>query len=134
MSQTIQAYFYTENEAEDVRIKLQAYPVERIEIGVLPDTLDRDTPLLYPFAIAGAEPSGVYVAGASGTGAASGDASTAGAFFGLRFLDAEANDQSGDGVEDRTLRYSLSVTVREEDYDEAVHLIRRNQGHVAAGD
>ncbi|UUZ83013.1 hypothetical protein LJK88_03295 [Paenibacillus sp. P26] len=75
MSKQVQAYFHTENEAEDVRIKLQAYPVDHIEVGAAPEALDRGTPLLFPFAAAAgtaAGPVGGYVAGATGTGATAG--------------------------------------------------------------
>lgn len=134
MSKQVQAYFHTENEAEDVRIKLQAYPVDHIEVGALPEALDRGTPLLFPFAAAAgtaAGPVGGYVAGATGTGATAGDASAAGAYIGFRSLDADLHDHDGDGVDDRVLQYSLSAQVRDEDYEEVVHLIRRNGGHVA---
>lgn len=133
MSRMVQAYFHTENEAEDVRIRLQGYKVENIEIGALPEALDRNTPLLIPIAFAGSTaggPVGGYAGGSTGTGATAGDASAAGAYIGLRELDAERHDHDHDGVDDRELRYSLSVQVQEADYGAVVDLIRRNRGHV----
>lgn len=125
----IQAYFHTENEAEDVRVKLQTCKHENLEIGALPEPLDREIPLLLPLAFA----AGTY-GGPVGNGYAPGittGAAAAGTYVGLRSLDEEAHDRNEDGVDDRALLYSLSVQVPEEDYIEAVELIRHEGGHVA---
>ncbi|MCM3272523.1 hypothetical protein [Paenibacillus elgii] len=135
MSRPIQAYFHTENEAEDVRIKLQTYRVEQVEIGQLDEAPDRDMPLLFPIAIAvvgtGTIPAGVGYAGSEAGLIAATGAATAGAYLGFRTLDEAGHDKDGDGVDDRELRYALSAKVAEEQYDEIVDLIRRHQGHVA---
>ncbi|OXM82830.1 hypothetical protein [Paenibacillus rigui] len=124
------AYFYTENEAEDVRLKLELYKHEQLEIGALPEALDRGTPLLLPFAFAAGSSSGP-VGGGYAVGSGSSETASAGAFFGLTSLDAEEHDRNRDGIDDRALLYSLSVRVREEDYLEVVDKIRRSGGHVA---
>ncbi|MFB6364207.1 hypothetical protein ACFCP7_09105 [Paenibacillus elgii] len=133
MSKAIQAYFHTENDAEDVRIKLQTYRVEQVEIGELDEAADRDTPLLFPIAIAGAGtiPVGVGYAGSEAGPIAATGAAVAGDYLGFRTLDEAGHDQDGDGVDDRKLRYVLSTKVAEEQYDEIVDLIRYHRGHVA---
>lgn len=135
MSRPIQAYFHTENEAEDVRIKLQTYRVEQVEIGELDEAPDRDTPLL-PVAVAGAGtvPAGVGYAGSEAGPIAATGAAAAGAYLGFRTLDEAGHDKDGDGSDDRELRYALSARVAEEQYDEVVEMIRRHQGHVAKPD
>ncbi len=132
MSKPIQAYFHTENEAEDVRIKLQTYRVERVEIGELDEGPDRDTPLLFPIAVAGAGiiPADVGYAGSEAGPIAATGAAAAGTYFGFRTLDEAGHDKDGDGVDDRELRYALSAKVAEEQYGEIVDLIRRHRGHV----
>ncbi|MCP3775142.1 hypothetical protein NLX71_17870 [Paenibacillus sp. MZ04-78.2] len=133
MSRPIQAYFHTENEAEDVRIKLQTYQVEQVEIGKLDEAPDRDTPLLFPIAIAGTGtiPVGVGYAGSEAGPIAATGVAAAGAYLGFRTLDEAGHDKDGDGVDDRKLRYALSTKVAAEQYDEIVDLIRRHRGHVA---
>ncbi|WP_269869325.1 hypothetical protein [Paenibacillus caseinilyticus] len=127
----IQAYFHTENDAEDVRIKLQAYPVQSIEVGELPDPLDRETPLLLPFALAGGTAGTTTGAGyVGGVGAVNTGADAAGAFVGLRAADDALHDRDGDGRDDRALRYVLTAHIGEEAYEEVVDLLRRSGAHV----
>ncbi|MDF2963273.1 MAG: hypothetical protein K0S39_5008 [Paenibacillus sp.] len=124
MTKSIQAYFRTENEAEDVRILLQKYDTDMLEVGPIEDGTNLERGVYVPLA-AGISTNGT---GNSGTGAAGAvsDANT-----GLAPL---AGFASLDNDEDHDLHYVLSVQVNDADYNEIVHLIRSNQGHVARPD
>ncbi|AFC33142.1 hypothetical protein PM3016_6517 [Paenibacillus mucilaginosus 3016] len=127
----IEAYFHTENDAEDVRIKLQAYPVDSIEVGELAEPLDRGVPLLLPFALAGGTTGTATGAGyLGGVGAVNTGADAAGAYVGLRTADDALHDRDGDGRDDRELRYVLTANIGSEAYEEVVDLLRRSGAHV----
>jgi hypothetical protein len=121
VTKAIQAYFRTENEAEDVRILLQKYDTDMLEVGVIEDGVNRDD-LFLPLA-AGFTSNGTGLNGA-GAAAAVRDGDTA-AIPLLGFAAAQ-DDEASD-----KLHYALSVQVNDSDYDEIVLLIRSNQGHVA---
>jgi len=130
MKKRVQAYFHTENEAETVRIKLQAYNIDKLEIGALPEPLNRKVPLLIPFGAA-ADPNAGPVGGGYAGGSSSTDSAAAGAFIGFRSIDELAHDRNYDGADDRELLYSLSLQTTEADYGEVVKMIRSNGGHIA---
>ncbi|ULL16237.1 hypothetical protein DVH26_18365 [Paenibacillus sp. H1-7] len=130
MTRSIQAYFHTENETEDVRIKLQKYNIDQLEIGALPEPLHKKVPLLIPLASASGEETGT-AGGSYAGGSLPSSGSAAGAFVGFRSIDQLEHDSNHDGVDDRELLYSLSLKVSELDYNEAVKVIRSNGGHVA---
>lgn len=130
MTRQVQAYFHSENEAEDARIKLQTYNIDRLEIGALPEPLNSKVPLLIPFATAAgadsATPGNSYAGGSSPA-----DGSAAGALIGFRSIDELGHDRNRDGVDDRELLYSLSLQASDMDYNEVVKVIRSNGGHIA---
>ncbi|MCR8634043.1 hypothetical protein [Paenibacillus radicis (ex Xue et al. 2023)] len=123
MIKSIQAYFRTENEAEDVRILLQKYDTEMLEIGVIQeDGMSGNSELVVPLG-AGIAPSGTGGSGAIVYAESSGEY-------------APLLGVSLDGEDDELERfhYVLAVQVNEKDYDEVVSLIQNNQGHISTTD
>jgi hypothetical protein len=122
MTKPIQAYFQTENETEDVRILLQAFATDLIEVGMIgdehPEGLRFNMPLGAAIGIHGVKGGGLNnvvvaaVAAGSGTTPVIGD------------LD------KGEELDTKHLHYVLSAKVSDENYEEAVALIHRNKGHV----
>ncbi|WP_068774709.1 hypothetical protein [Paenibacillus sp. FJAT-26967] len=133
MSKHIQAYFRTENDAEDVRIRLQTYQAEQIEVGET-EGLDRQTGILAPFGYAGT--SGNIAVPGTPVGTSSGPAGFAAVNNGEAEHDPDKivrgqNDSLFGGDDDyENLRYVLSAKVPENDYQEIVELIRNNNGYV----
>ncbi|WP_159888521.1 hypothetical protein [Paenibacillus puerhi] len=131
MSKPVQAYFHNESEAEHVRILLQTYPVEQLEIGMIQDGPDRDSLLLPLGATVGSGDVAVGAPGAAyGAGGAGGNAPAAAAFIGLNEADRLRHDDNRDGIDDREHRYVLSAQVAPSDYPQIVELIRSNGGSV----
>lgn len=115
MTQSIQAYFRTENDAEDVRILLQKYDTEWLEIGELLGEGGVDS-LTVPLA------AGIQPDGSGSTGAVT----LAGSSAGLDPLFGASLDDEADRY-----HYVLSVQVKDEDYDEVVQVIESNKGYVS---
>ncbi|SEF60918.1 hypothetical protein [Paenibacillus sp. UNC499MF] len=144
MSKHIQAYFRTENEAEDVRIRLQTYSVEQLEVGETQGSVSR-TGLIAPPAFAGGTSGAVGVPGAT-----IGTSPSPGGFIPVRAAeDRHDPDRTirgeddgpladlifGDGDDDAdNLRYVLTAKVRDSDYTEIVEIIRSNKGYVESID
>jgi len=120
VTQSIQAYFRTENEAEDVKILLQRYEINNLETGRTGQDQDGNG-LFVPLA-AGIATNGTGTSGA-GTAAAVNDNNAGAALFGFSALNDEVDDSDN-------MDYVLSVQVNDEDYEEIVHLIRSNNGHI----
>ncbi|NHN30862.1 hypothetical protein [Paenibacillus agricola] len=118
MSKHIQAYFHTENEAEHVRILLQTYNIEALEVGKLDDGYQGDRRVIVPVFGVGSDTT-------SGTGVTGNETGVAPAAV-MGGVDDDDLDMDGH----RNLHYVLSVKVQEEDYEEIRNLIRRNSGHV----
>ena len=121
MTKPIQAYFHTENEAEDVRILLQAFAADVIEVGAVEGEHTEGLRFIVPLA-----------AGAGSNGVGGGFNSSAAAAFAAR---SDTTPSTGDlekenYLDAKHLRYVLSTQVRDDDYDAAIALIHRNNGHV----
>lgn len=117
MTQPIQAYFRTENDAEDVRILLQKYDTEELEIGVMQGEGGVDS-LTVPLA------AGIQPDGSGSTGAVTLAGSSAGFDPLLGALDDEEDEAD-------QYHYVLSVQVKDEEYDEVVQVIENNKGYVS---
>lgn len=130
MGKRLQAYFHTEDDAEHVRILLQAHHVDQLEVGSVQDMPGREV-LLMPLTPTVGSGS-VGIAGSSGLSTGHPGAGAPGAFVGLQALDLDGlgNDRDGDGVDDRELRYVLSARVDDAEYGKVVELVRSNSGHV----
>ncbi|MED4602669.1 hypothetical protein P9314_18635 [Paenibacillus validus] len=126
MSKRLQAYFQTEDEAEHVRILLQAHRADQIEVGAVGDTPGRDVLLMPLSATVGS--GSVGVAGSSGLSTGHPGEGAPGAFVGFHALDEPGRDRGGE--DDRELRYVLSAHVDEAEYEKVAELVRRNSGHV----
>jgi hypothetical protein len=122
MTKPIQAYFNTENEAEDARILLQTLAADMLEVGETGDDHLNGVRFLVPFAASEGTIGGT---GAINTGAGVAATNTTPI---VGDLDTHRRDNLG------SLRYVLSGKIREEDFDEAVSMIQRNNGHVLALD
>lgn len=132
MSQMIQAYFKTENDAEKVRIQLQKLDTESIEIGELEDPI-QSSELFAPFAI-------LPTSGTTGTGgggltneSAGVGGNAFGPYIGFQELGRSIDDHDDPGEAPESLdecRMVLSVRVEDEDYREAMHIIAQNEGLV----
>jgi hypothetical protein len=116
MAKHIQAYFETENEAEHIRVLLQTYNTEDLEVGKLADGHLGGRNIIVPIAAVGGS-----------TGAGIGLNGSGGGVAPLAAVSA-ADDELWDG--DNNLHYVLSAKVLEEDYEEIRNLIRHNRGHV----
>ncbi|SDD62057.1 hypothetical protein SAMN02799630_05643 [Paenibacillus sp. UNCCL117] len=132
MSKHVQAYFHNESEAEHVRVLLQTYPIQHVEIGAIQEAPDRNFLLLPLGATVG---SGDVAVGATGAaygagGGAGSQAGAAAAFVGLNEAERMGHDDNRDGVDDRELQYVLSAQVQAADYMQIVELIRSNGGAV----
>ncbi|WJH35309.1 hypothetical protein N6H14_04445 [Paenibacillus sp. CC-CFT747] len=133
MGRKIQAYFHTENEAEDARIRLQTITTEGLEVGELQGGYSGGAPLLVPFALGatnGTSGVGGYVGGSAATGSGADNGSGLAAFVGLNELDKDIHRDSHYDGDPADLRYVLTAEVSTEDWPEAVHVIRSNHGHV----
>ncbi|MDD9267416.1 hypothetical protein ACFPES_10315 [Paenibacillus sp. GCM10023248] len=119
MSRMIQAYFHTENQAEDARVLLLKFNPEHMEIGALPEGYGGGGRLLLPMV--------------EGGGIVS-ESSSNNRFGMVNVLPtaAPAAEHYADDGDAAKLRYVLSVKVDDGHYLEAVGLIRRNHGHLEA--
>ncbi|TXK83718.1 hypothetical protein [Paenibacillus sp. N3.4] len=128
MSKMIQAYFHTENEAEDARISLLKYDPELLEVGSLEAGYSGEGRLLIPL-IAGAGS-----VGGSGINNGVGIVGSYGAVASLLGDDVSIHDPAyTDEFKEEDLKdlhYVLSAKVKEADYSEAVSLLRHNHGHL----
>ena len=146
MGRKLQAYFLTENDAEDVRIRLQGYGVRHLEVGKL-DSPYSGVPLLFPiFGVAGNNGTGIGNGSVTGTGTNAGAGAVAAGVAGMEgrgiFGLADDADDHNDHIHEDShghvdygdLHYTLTADVVPEDYDRVVDLIRRNNGHVEVFD
>jgi hypothetical protein len=122
MSKPVQAYFNTESEAEDAKILLQTLAVDMLEIGETGDEYLNGVRFIVPFFASEGTLGGT---GAMNTGAGVAVTNTTPIVGDLDTNKRENLDN---------LRYVLSGKVRNEDFDEAVTMIQRNNGHVLALD
>lgn len=157
MSKKIQAYFKTENEAQDVQIRLHTYNVKKLEMGEISDNVGDGIPLIIPY-VAGTStttPAGTG-AFASGDSVSAADSGVIGPFIALdqirhegnpeiardrerqRFNEKENDDRGrlddfyiGDR---RELRYIVSGEVKDSEYEDVVSIIRHNGGHIEVMD
>ncbi|MFZ4452396.1 hypothetical protein [Salibacterium aidingense] len=104
MAENLQAYFYSENDAEDVRIKLQKLKVDNVLVDHIPD--GTDFTVLVP------------LQGAS-TGSGAG-----GIVPGAVSLH---KDDKGDG---KDLNHIVQFEVEEKDKPEALAIIKENNGYM----
>lgn len=152
MSKQIQAYFKTEDDAEQAKTKLIGIETEHLEVGRLGNALEGNRRILLPFAPAGMTGNGVTTGSASAAGV-SGAAYTPPVVMSVDD-DEGARDRDGYAageppVENRTaedvllpdsmdlyadryddLEYVLSCKVRDEDYANVVNTLRNHGGHV----
>jgi hypothetical protein len=117
MSKSIQAYFNTENEAEDAKILLQTLAADMLEVEETGEEELEGVRFIMPFA----EAAGTMENGAMRHSAGAAILHTAPAAGDLDAGESENLDH---------LRYVLSGKVRDIDFDEAVAIIYRNHGHV----
>ncbi|MBP1962201.1 hypothetical protein [Paenibacillus aceris] len=117
MSRMIQAYFHTENQAEDARVLLLKYDPEMLEVGRLSEGYGGSGRLLLPFMEGGGLISEANMNNK----------------FGFVDVLPTAAPVSSDDVNDgdvHALHYVLSAKVADADYAGAIDLIRRNHGHL----
>lgn len=122
MTRPVQAYFNTESEAEDAKILLQTLAADMLEGGETGDEHLNGVRFIAPFTAAQGTLGG---SGAINMGAGAAITNTTPIVGGL---DTNKQENLND------LRYVLSGKVRDEDFDEAVTMIQRNNGHVMALD
>ncbi|BFT71214.1 hypothetical protein [Paenibacillus sp. P36] len=117
MSRIIQAYFHTENQAEDAKVLLMKYNPEMLEVGSLEGGYNGSGRLLLPILDGGGL---VSEANMNNSYAMVGTLPTAAA-------------NSSDYASDRdttALHYVLTAKVAYADYSGAAEIIRRNHGHL----
>ncbi|MDB5085559.1 MAG: hypothetical protein JWN30_2445 [Bacilli bacterium] len=114
MSKKIQAYFNNESDALNVKDQLLKYDNNVVEIGVTEDTMEDIDQFELPFAI------GTINQGIGVTGSLSDLSATT----------LEEWEQGTTGANYRNFHSVLTAKVKDENYEEVVDLIRRNQGHV----
>jgi len=152
MSKQIQAYFKTEDDAEQAKTKLIGIRTEQLEVGRVGTALEGNRRILLPFAPAGMTGSGVT------TGSASAAAGVSGAAYPLPVVmsaDDEEGDRNGarrtveeasmnrteddgpvldseDVFADRydDLEYVLSCKVQDREYADVVNTLRNHGGYV----
>lgn len=145
MSRQIQAYFRTEDEAEGARTKLLTYNTEQLEVGELQDSLRNGGHILVPLVPWSNSGTGGATSGVNGMGAPGGVVGAPGVIVGARdtSLDVDSDhpdshDAHRDGWREADvadgdyddLHYTLTVKVRDEDYEQIVHDLRANNGYV----
>ncbi|AYB45762.1 hypothetical protein [Paenibacillus lautus] len=145
MSRQIQAYFRTEDDAEGARTRLLTYNTEQLEVGQLQDSVRGGGNILVPLVPWGNAGTGGATAGATTMGAPGGVVGAPGVIVGARDTSRDiaqdqlgSDDLPGDGWREADvtdgdyddLRYTLSVKVRDEDYDQIVHDLRANNAYV----
>jgi hypothetical protein len=125
----IQAYFRTENDAEDARVRLIPYRAIQVEVGRLSEGLDRSVPLIVPFGMDGSL-SGVGSPNVPAGGPALGTA----AYTAFRPLETAGLDDEDGDLDRGALTYTLSAKVDPADYEEVIRVLRENRGHVVKFD
>lgn len=132
MSQMIQAYFKTENDAVKARIQLEKLDVDNLEIGEL-DTPVQSSNLFVPLAV-------LPTSGTSGTAGGGITNDTAGAggsgfgpYLGFQELSRSLDDHDDPGEAPENLsecNMVLSVSVKDSEYKEAMQIIADSEGLV----
>ncbi|NOU86576.1 hypothetical protein GC102_12445 [Paenibacillus sp. LMG 31460] len=117
MSRMIQAYFHTENQAEDAKVLLLKYSPEILEVGRLPDGFNGTGRVLLPFV------DGV------GTGGETNLNNGVGIVGLMPTVETHSSEAYRDEDED-ALHYVLSAKVSDADYPAVVDLLRRNHAHM----
>ncbi|MFD2613857.1 hypothetical protein [Paenibacillus gansuensis] len=129
MGKQIQAYFRNENDAVDVRSKLNKYNATAVETSELPEAINGDdSRFLFPV-VAAAAPGhttgiGNLVAPAGVPGVAAGTVGT------LGILDVSGQNTFGIDDNAHKLTHTITAEVAEEDYEDVVNTIRQNHGYV----
>lgn len=116
MSRTIQAYFHTENQAEDAKVLLLKYSPVMLEVGRLPDGFNGTARVLLPFV------DGV------GTGGETNLNNGVGIVGVMPTVETHSSDYRDE--DEDVLHYVLSAKVSDADYPAAVDLLRRNHAHM----
>ncbi|WP_226585077.1 hypothetical protein [Halobacillus litoralis] len=111
MSKAIQAYFQTENDAESAKVDLQSLSVQQETVEAIPEDADL-TPV-------------VPVAGSANTG---------GGTFSFTDVVSPKKDQHGPLSDQRHLTHVLHFTIKEEEYDRALSIIKNHDGHMNKSD
>ncbi|WP_438347079.1 hypothetical protein ACP8HI_15270 [Paenibacillus sp. FA6] len=127
MSKQIQAYFQTEDQAEGAKTSLLAFKTENLEVSKLENAITRDTNLLTPL-VAISPSDNMNTIGTLGM-------SGAGGVVGNNIVPIVMdNDPQSDMTTDNFegLNYVLVVKVEDENYDEIVQSLRRNNAHIEA--
>ncbi|MYL38318.1 hypothetical protein [Halobacillus litoralis] len=111
MSKTVQAYFQTENDAESAKADLQSLSVQREMVEAIPGDVDL-TPV-------------VPVAGSANTG---------GGTFNFTEVITPKHDREEALSDKRHLTHVLHFSVKEEEYERAVGVIKDHNGHMNRND
>jgi hypothetical protein len=122
MFKPIQAYFNTESEAEDAKILLQTLAADMLEVGETGDEHLNGVRFIVPFTASEGTLGGTSSMN-TGVGAAVTNTTP-------KVGDLDTNKRENLD----NLRYVLSGKVKDEDFDQAVTMIQRNNGHVLALD
>ncbi|UKS30822.1 hypothetical protein LOZ80_18530 [Paenibacillus sp. HWE-109] len=117
MSKMIQAYFHTENQAEDAKVLLLKYNPDKLEVGRLPEGYTGNGRVLLP--LVDGVGTGTAVNPTNGVGVV-GVMPVVGALDSERYLEEDED----------SLQYVLSAKVNDADYLGAVDLLRRNHAHL----
>lgn len=117
MSRMIQAYFHTENQAQDAKVLLLKYSPEILEVGRLPDGFLGTGRILLPFV------DGV------GTGGETNLSNGVGFVGVMPTVETHSSEAYRDEDED-ALHYVLSAKVSDADYPAVLDLLRRNHAHM----
>ncbi|MYL72749.1 hypothetical protein GLW00_18115 [Halobacillus litoralis] len=107
MAKTIQAYFSTENDAESAKASLQPLSVEQDTVEAIPEDTDM-TPI-------------VPVAGSTNSG---------GGTFNFTEVVSPKHDKDSALSDKKHLTHVLHFSIKEEEYDRAVEVIKEHNGHM----
>lgn len=148
MSKHIQAYFYSEDQAEGARSSLIPYGLEQLEVGKLEKGIGRSSNLLVPLAPiqnVNSTASGGMIpsSGFAGTTSTQG---TVPFIINTDDINASSNEDNKDSKEDNglqgdimndegdlsSLRYVLSAKAKDQQYDEVVSKLRTLGAYVEA--
>lgn len=149
MPRQLQAYFRTEDEAEGAKTRLLTYSTEQLEVGELQEPVQNRGRILVPLVPWNNSGSGGATTGVNGLGAPGGIVGAPGVVVGSRDtshgLDSGGPENS-DAPHDRwreadiadgdygDLHYTLTVKVKDEDYEQIVHDLRAHNGYVESFD
>jgi hypothetical protein len=103
----VQVYFPTENEAESAKASLQSLSVEQESVEVIPG--DTDMAPIVPVA---------------------GSANTGGGTFSFTEVISPKHDQDSALSDKKHLTHVLQFSVKEEEYDRAIQVIKEHEGHM----